>query len=128
MSGFLVPELKTALKAVNLACHIGKALQASVVSGKHVVTKADTSPVTLADFAVQTLITMVLRQDLYGGKPRTDGLAPHTDSACCRAGAFWGAFRPFYPAVPAGLHLVAEEDSEWLETAGESKLIDDVSV
>ena len=76
----LAAELAAALRAVNLACHIGRALQASVVAGKSVVTKSDASPVTVADFAVQTVITQFLKAQLYDATSRAPGVVPVDDS------------------------------------------------
>lgn len=57
-------ELGVALRAVNLACRVGRSLQDSIVTGKKVVVKADASPVTLADFSVQALVTLYLKTHL----------------------------------------------------------------
>jgi 3'(2'), 5'-bisphosphate nucleotidase/inositol polyphosphate 1-phosphatase len=58
--------LQCAVRAVRLACTVGRALQPDIAShaGTAAIAKVDTSPVTVADFSVQTVVTMVLERDL----------------------------------------------------------------
>ena len=64
--------VQCAVKAVRLACRVGRSLQPDIVlharSGA-AIAKVDTSPVTVADFSVQTIVTLVLERELPRDSP-----------------------------------------------------------
>jgi len=59
-------DLHIAATAVAEACSVARRVQAEVVRAGESVTKDDRSPVTVADLAVQLLVTLRLARDLPG--------------------------------------------------------------
>ena len=60
-------QLEAAVKAVGLACRITREIQQKAGGPMH-VSKADASPVSIADFAAQAVVNHVLDHDLGGVK------------------------------------------------------------
>jgi 3'(2'), 5'-bisphosphate nucleotidase len=105
------PQLKTALDAVAVACMVTRQLQSrhTTLAG---ITKADHSPVTVADFAAQAIIGHRLQTNLGNlrllGEEESDMLRGRDGTVLCNA--ITGALRPLWPGVTPG-NVIAAVDT-----------------
>lgn len=96
----LDPQISAALQAISESCRVARAVQADLRRVQE-ITKDDRSPVTVADFAVQAIVSMALHEQdpevLIVGEERADVLR-QDDQASVRA-AVVEAVRAARPGV-----------------------------